>query len=141
MTRAIRNILISVFPLFVMASCATGGRLYIPGDLSRPAGAQKATSGAPRAAVVDFSYAAVEPEVVGRDFDQVRPIVWRGEPGKAMADLVYRVLAENGAPVVRVASEADVPATVPVRIGGTVRRFEVNARRSGGVAVVSEATV
>jgi hypothetical protein len=141
MTRAIRNILITVFPLFVMASCATGGRLYIPGDLSRPAGAQKATSGAPRAAVADFSYAAVEPEVVGRDFDQVRPIVWRGEPGKAMADLVFRVLAEKGIPAVRVASDADAPADVPFRIGGTVRRFEVNARRAGGVSVVSEATV
>lgn len=141
MTRAIRNFLIAVFPLFILASCAAGGRLYVPGDLSRPDRSPQASPGAPKAAVLDFSYAAEEPDVIGRDFDQVRPIVWKGEPGKAMADLVSRVLAEKGVPAVRVASAADVPADVPVRIGGAVRRFEVNARRSGGVAVVSEATV
>jgi hypothetical protein len=140
MTRAIRNLLVAVFPLLILASCAPG-RLYVPGDLSRPARPPEAAPGAPQAAVVDFSYAATEPEVIGRDFDQVRPILWKGQPGKAMADLVSRVLAEKGVPSVRAASDADVPADVPVRVGGTVRRFEVNARRSGGVTVVVEATV
>jgi len=89
---------------------------------------------------VDFSYTPAADNAVGRDFDQARPIVWKGEPGKAMADLVAGVLAESGVAAVRRASAASAADGVPVRISGAVRRFEVNSRRTGG-SVVTEATV
>jgi hypothetical protein len=125
----------------VLAACAFGNRLYISGDLSRPAGARKPAAAATQAVVLDFAYAGGEPGVVGRDFDNVRPIEWKGEPGKALADLVAGVLAEGGVSVVRAAAESPSLDNVPIRVSGTVRRFEVNARRRGGVKIVTEATV
>jgi hypothetical protein len=91
--------------------------------------------------VLDFAYVAGEPGVVGRDYDNVRPIEWKGEPGKAMADLVASVLAEGGVAVVRAAVESPSLDNIPIRISGTVRLFEVNVRRRGGVKIVNEATV
>jgi hypothetical protein len=92
------------------------------------------------AVVADFSFAAAPGGVVGRDFDSVRPIVWKGEPGKAMADLVAGVLRESGVATVRRGADAQGAEAVPVRITGAVRRFEVNARRTG-LSVFTEATV
>jgi len=91
--------------------------------------------------VLDFAYVAEEQGVVGRDFDNVRPVEWKGEPGKALADLVAGVLAESGVAVVRAAAENPSLENVPIRISGNVRRFEVNARRKGGVKIVTESTV
>jgi len=91
--------------------------------------------------VADFSYAAAPDGVVGRDFDGVRPILWKGAPGKAMADLVAGVLGERGVAAVRRGADAQGSEAVPVRISGVVRRFEVNTRRTGGLSVVTEATV
>jgi hypothetical protein len=127
--------------LSVLAACAIGNRLYLSGDLTRPAGPRKAPAGPPQAVVLDFAYAPEEPGVVGRDFDSVRPIEWKGDPGKAMADLVAGVLREGGVAVVRAAAEAPSHDNIPVRVTGNIRRFEVNARRRGGVKVVTEATV
>jgi hypothetical protein len=91
--------------------------------------------------IADFSFAAAPDGVVGRDFDRVRPIVWKGKPGKEMADLVAAVLGERGVATVRRGADPQGAGAVPVRISGVVRRFEVNARRTGNLTVVTEATV
>jgi hypothetical protein len=91
--------------------------------------------------IADFSFAAVGEGVVGRDFDRARTIVWSGEPGKAMADMVAVVLGERGVATVRQGADAKGAETAPVRISGVLRRFEVNSRRSGNFTVVTEATV
>jgi hypothetical protein len=141
MKRAFRTLLLFVGPCLVLSACAAGSSLHVPGDLARPARAVAPAAGAPQAVVADFSYAAAPGGVVGRDFDRVRPIVWKGEPGKAMADLVAGVLRESGVAAVRRGADAQGVEAVPVRISGVVRRFEVNTRRTGGLSVVTEATV
>jgi hypothetical protein len=140
MKRVFRTLLLFVGPCLVLSACA-GSSLYVPGDLARPASAVAPAASAPQAVVADFSYAAAPDGVIGRDFDRVRPIVWMGEPGKAMADLVAAVLRERGVATVRRGADAQGAEAVPVRISGVVRRFEVNARRTGGLSVVTEATV
>lgn len=139
--RAFRTLLLFVGPCLVLSACAAGSVLHVPGELSRPARAAASAAGVPQAVVVDFSYAAAPDGVIGRDFDRARPIVWKGAPGKAMADLVAGVLGERGVAAVRRGPNAQDAGTVPVRVSGVVRRFEVNARRTGGLSVVTEATV
>ena len=141
MKRAFRTLLLFVGPCLVLSACAAGNTLHVPGDLARPARTVAPAAGAPQVVVADFSYAAAPDGVVGRDFDRVRPIVWKGEPGKAMADLFAGVLGESGVAAVRRGADAQGAEAVPVRISGVVRRFEVKARRSGGLSVVTEATV
>jgi len=139
--RALRTLLLFVGPCLVLSACAAGSLLHVPGDLARPARAVAPAAGAPQAVVLDFSYAAAPDRVIGRDYDRARPIVWKGEPGKAMADLVAGVLGERGAATVRRGADAQGADSVPVRITGVVRRFEVNTRRTGGMKVTTEATV
>jgi hypothetical protein len=139
--RAFRTLLLFVGPCLVLSACAAGSTLYVPGELTRPARAVAPAPGAPQAVIVEFSYAAAPDGVVGRDFDRARPIVWKGAPGKAMADLVAGVLGESGVAAVRRGANAQGAETVPVRISGVVRRFEVNARRTGDLSVATEATV
>jgi hypothetical protein len=139
--RAFRSLLLFVGPCLVLSACAAGSALHVPGELARPARAAAPAAGVPQAVVVDFSYAAAPDGVIGRDFDRARPIVWKGAPGKAMADLVAGVLGERGVAAVRRGPNAQDAGTVPVRVSGVVRRFEVNARRTGGLSVVTEATV
>lgn len=141
MKRAFRTLLLFVAPCLVLSACAAGSSLYVPGDLARPARAVAPAAGAPQAVVADFSYAAAPGGVVGRDFDRVRPIAWKGEPGKAMADLVAAVLRESGVVTVRRGADARGAEAVPVRISGVVRRFEVNSRRTGRLSMITEATV
>ena len=141
MKRAFRTLLLFVGPCLVLSACAAGSTMHVPGDLARPARAVAPAAGAPQAVIADFSYAAAPDGVVGRDFDRARPIAWKGEPGKAMADLVAGVLGERGVAAVRRGANAQDAETVPVRISGVVRRFEVNARRTGNLSVVTEATV
>src|SRR3989304_1548141 len=76
---------------------------------------------------------------MGRDFDQVRSIVWKGNPGKAMADLIAGALAEKGIAAVRVAGEAEIPSGVPARVWGSVEEFRVNFKRVGTLKVEAEA--
>jgi len=140
-TRTFRRSFTVMVPLLFLAACAPGNKLHVPGELSRPPRPGAPPAGAPVAAVADFSYASEAPGVIGRDYDQVRQIVWKGEPGKAMADLVAGALTDGGSPAVRVPADAPAPADVPVRISGSVRRFEVNARRGGVLNVLTEATV
>ena len=139
--RVFRTLLRFVGPCLVLSACATGSTLRVPGELTRPSPAVASAPGAPQVAVEDFSYAAAPDGVVGRDFDRVRTIVWKGEPGKAMADLVAGVLRESRVAAIRRGAAVQGAEAVPVRISGTVRRFEVNARRTGNLSVVTEATV
>ena len=139
--RAFRTLLLFVCPCLILSACAAGSTLHVPGDLTRPARAVAPRGGAPQAVIADFSFAAAPDGVVGRDFDRARTIVWNGKPGKAMADLVAGVLGESGVAAVRRGANAQGAETVPVRISGVVRRFEVNARRTGDLSVVTEATV
>jgi hypothetical protein len=139
--RSFRTLLLFVGPCLVLSACAAGSTLYVPGDLARPARAVAPAPGAPQVVVVDFSYASPPENVIGRDFDRARPIVWKGEPGKAMADLVAGVLVESGVAAVRRGANSQGDEAVPMRISGVIRRFEVNARRTGGVSAVIEATV
>jgi len=139
--RAYRIVIPVLFPLFLFAACAAGNQLTVPGDLSRPEKAAKPPAGAPQVVVLDFEYSTQEPGVVGRDFDQVRPIDWGGKPGKAMADLVAGILAESGVGVVRAAVDGPALGTALVRVSGQVRRFEVNARRTSTLNVATEGTV
>ena len=141
MKRAIRTLLLFVCPCLILSACAAGSSLYVPGDLTRPSGAVATGAGAPQAVIADFSYAAAPDGVLGKDFDRVRPIVWKGNPGKAMADLVAGVLVENGVVAVRRGADARGDEAVPVRISGVVRRFDVNTRRTGNLTVVTEAIV
>jgi hypothetical protein len=141
MKRAYRTLLLFVGPCLVLSACAAGSTLHVPGDLARPARAAAPAAGATQAVVADFSYAAAPDGGIGRDFDRARPIVWKGEPGKAMADLVAWVLRESGVAAVRRGADAQGAEAVPVRISGVVRRFEVNTRRTGGLSVSTEATV
>jgi hypothetical protein len=139
--RAFRTLLLFAGACLVFSACAAGSSLYVPGDLTRPPRAVAPRGGAPQAVIADFSFAAAQGGVVGRDFDHARPIVWSGEPGKAMADLVAGVLGERGVATVRRGADAQGAESAPVRISGVVRRFEVNTRRTGGFTVITEATV
>ena len=140
MKRALRTFLLFVYPCLILSACA-GSSLYVPGDLTRPARAVAPAASAPQAVIADFSFAADPDGVVGRDFDRARPILWKGAPGKAMADLVAGVLGERGVATVRRGADPQGAEAVPVRISGVVRRFEVNTRRTGDLTIVTEATV
>lgn len=139
--RSFRTLLLLIGPCLILSACAAGSTLYVPGDLTRPAGDVAPSGRAPQVVVADFSFTAVGEGVIGRDYDRARTIVWGGEPGKAMADLVAAVLAERGVPTVRQRAGAKTVETAPVRISGVLRRFEVNARRTGNFTVGTEATV
>jgi hypothetical protein len=141
MKRAFRTLLLLVCPCLVLSACAAGSSLYVPGNLTRPMGAVAPAPGTPQAVIADFSFAAAPGGVVGRDYDRVRPIVWKGEPGKAMADLVAAALGERGVATIRRGVDAQGGGEAPVRVSGIVRRFQVNARRTGNLTVVTEATV
>ena len=136
-----RTFLLFLCPCLALSACAAGSQLHVPGDLTRPPGAVARAAGAPQAVVADFSYTAAPDGVIGRDYDRVRPIVWKGEPGKAMADLVAAVLRENGVAVIRRGAGEQGGDAVPVTISGVVRRFEVNTRRDSTLNVVTEASV
>lgn len=139
--RAFLTLLLFVCPCLILSACAMGSSLHVPGDLTRPARAVAHAPGAPQAVVADFSFTAASDGVVGRDFDGVRSIFWKGEPGKAMADLVAGVLGERGVATIRRGPDAQGAEPLPVRISGVVRRFEVNTRRIGNLTVITEATV
>ena len=137
--RGFRTFLLFAASCLMLSACAAGSRLHVPGDLTRPARSVAPAGGASQAVVLDFSYTAAPDGVLGRDYDRVRPIVWKGDPGKAMADLVAGVLVESGVAAVRRGTDAS--SADAVRIVGAVRRFEVNTRRTGAVGVITEATV
>jgi len=140
MKRAYRTLLLIVCPCLILSACA-GSTLRVPGDLTRPVGDVVPKGGAPQAVIADFSFTAIGEGVVGRDYDRARTIVWSGEPGKAMADMVAAALGERGVATVRQRADAKTAETAPVRISGVLRRFEVNSRRAGNFTVITEAIV
>ncbi|MBP2683470.1 MAG: hypothetical protein H6Q79_1509 [Deltaproteobacteria bacterium] len=139
--RVFRTLLLFVGPCLILSACASGSSLTVPGDLTRPKGVAAPRAGAPQAVIVDFSFAAAPDGVVGRDYDHARPIVWKGEPGKAMADLVAGVLGEKGVATVRRGADPQAADAVPVRIFGQLLRFDVNTRRTGNLTVITESVV
>ena len=141
MKRAYRTFLLFVCPCLILSACAAGSTLHVPGDLTRPVPAVAPRGGAQQAVIADFSFTAIGEGVVGRDYDRARTIVWSGEPGKTMADMVAAALEERGVATVRQRAGAKTAETAPVRISGVLRRFEVNSRRTGNFTVITEATV
>lgn len=126
--------LLALLLCVVIGGCATGNALTVHDPPSRPAAkAVPRVEGAPAVVVLDFSWEENPSSEIGRDFDNVRPIVWKGNPGKMLADLVAGVLAEKGIPAVRAAGEADIPGGVSTRVQGRVEEFRVNVRRTGMV--------
>lgn len=120
--------------------CAPANVLTIPKDLSREAApAAPGPAEGAAVAVLDFSWSGPPSGEIGRDFDLVRPIVWTGNPGKSIADLIAGALAEKGIVAVRVAGEADAPPDVPAKVWGSLDEFRVNVKRVGMVKVEEEA--
>lgn len=140
MRTSIRYLLLPVAALFLAGSgCGTGKVLYLPGDLYRPtAGAPAGTADGPAVAVIDFSYAGTPPYEIGRDFDRARSIVWKGDPGKGLADLIADVLAEQGIPAVRVSSGSEVPPTAAARVWGRVDDLRVSTKKTGSLRLTVE---
>jgi hypothetical protein len=137
--RVVRGVLTLALVVGV-SGCVTGKVLTLPGELGRPP-KQKTVNGAggwPSVAVLDFSFPGVSPHEIGRDFDHARTIVWKGEPGKAMADLVVDVLNEKGVRAVRVSDESAVPADVAAKVWGSVEKFRVDARKMGSLKMKVE---
>ncbi|MEW6720144.1 MAG: hypothetical protein AB1346_06825 [Thermodesulfobacteriota bacterium] len=137
------RLLSSLFCLLLLPACGPANQLRILGDIGRPPFSGPLPQGPPRMAVLDFSYAAPAegPGVIGRDFDRVRQVVWDGDPGRTMADLLAGALAEQGVPTVRLKAGAPPPDNVQYLISGTIRRFEVNVRRGDIMKVSDEANV
>ena len=144
-----QNILLSFFCVvlfaIVFAGCGPSNQLIIPSEITRPPVVDPSFAephGAARVAVMDFSYTPPdEPNVIGRDYDRVRQVVWEGDPGSLLADLVAGSLSEQGVPVSRL--KAGDPATDNFSsvIKGTVRRFGVDIRRRNMVNVHIDTTV
>lgn len=129
----------AVVLLLAGAGCVTGKVLYLSGDLYRPGpGALKPAPQGPEVAVLDFAYAGTPPYEIGRDFDHARSIVWKGDPGKALADLIADILAEKGVPVLRAASEADLPRAVAARVWGRVDDLRVSTKKTGSLRLTVE---
>lgn len=141
--KSFRRLSFLVVMLAFVGGCASGRPLYVPGDLARVRGAQAPPPSAapPRVAVLDFTFREPPGKEVGRDYDNVRPIVWKGDRGAGMADLVAAVLVEKGVPVVRVRDAAGVPPGVERKVWGRVDEFRVNAKRERSVKVESAARV
>lgn len=124
-----------------LSGCASGKQLTLSGPLLAPARAVPESKVVPRVAVVDFEFAGGEGAAIGRDFDNVRAIAWKGTPGAAVADIVAASLSERGVPVVRVAMAGHVPGGVLVTVKGRIDDFRVSAKRLHSVKVESEAHV
>ncbi len=123
-----------------VSGCGTGKVLTLPGDLARPEqwGAGQTTAAGPLIAVADFTFAGDPPHEIGRDFDRARAIVWEGDPGMTMADLIADVLREKGFRSARVSPGEAVPADAVARVWGSVDRFHVEIRKKGSLRVTAE---
>jgi len=126
--------------------CGSTNQLLVPTEITRPP-VTELHPPEPFVAVVamvDFSYKPPtpdEPKVIGRDYDLVRQIVWEGDPGILMADLVAGALSERGVPISRFGANASMPDNFSRVIKGAVRLFDVKIRRRNVVNVYVETTV
>ncbi len=123
------------------SGCATGRPLSLSGGLLPTGRELSAGKVLPRVAIVDFEFAGGDNAVIGRDYDNVRPIVWKGSPGAAIADIVALSLVDRGVPVVRVSMAGQVPGGVLVTVRGRIDDFRVNAKRIHSVKAESVANV
>lgn len=123
-----------------VSGCVTGKVLTMPGELTRPEtrATGKGTAGLPAVAVLDFTFTGAPSDEIGRDFDHARAIVWKGDPGKAMPDLIAGVLNEKGLRAVRVSTEAAVPADAIAKVWGNVDKFRVETRKTGSLRMKVE---
>lgn len=139
--RVVRVILTLALGLGV-SGCVTGKVLHLPGELARPGvkGTEQGTVGIPTVAVLDFDFAGDPPHEIGRDFDHARAIVWKGDPGKAMPDLIAGVLNEKGLRAVRVPAGGAVPADAVAKVWGRVDQFRVEARKTGSLRMKVQLT-
>lgn len=137
--RVVRVILTLALGIGV-SGCVTGKVLHLPGDLARPGmgGTEGGTVGFPTVAVLDFNFAGDPPHDIGRDFDHARTIVWKGDPGKAIPDLIAGVLNEKGLRAVRVPVGGAIPADAVARVWGSVDKFRVEARKTGSLKMKVE---
>ncbi|GAB4361392.1 MAG: hypothetical protein Kow00128_00130 [Deltaproteobacteria bacterium] len=140
MRKGIRALLLPVAVLLLAgAGCVTGKVLYLSGDLYRPGtGSPGPPAEGAEVAVLDFAYAGTPPYEIGRDFDHARSIVWKGDPGKSLADLIADALRERGIPVVRAASDADLPRPVSARVWGRVDELRVSTKKTGSLRLTVE---
>lgn len=137
--RVVRGIFLLASAIAV-SGCVTGKVLNLPGELARPGkgGMERGAGGFPVVAVLDFHYAGEPRGEIGRDFDSARAIVWKGNAGKAMPDLIADVLNEKGLRAVRVPAGEPVPAEAVARVWGKVDRFRVEARKTGSMRIKVE---
>ncbi len=137
--RVVRGVL-ALALIVGISGCVTGKVLTLPGELERPRKKETVKGGGdwPSVAVLDFTFAGASPHEIGRDFDHARPIVWKGEPGKALADLIVDVLNEKGVRAVRVSDKSSVPADVAAKVWGIVEKFHVEARKPGSLKMKVE---
>lgn len=143
--RSVRR-LPSILPVILLAAgmggCVTGKVLTLSEGPTRPSSSSamtKTKGSAPSVVVLDFAWEMNPSSEIGRDYDHVRSIVWEGNPGKAMADLVAAVLSEKGISAVRAAGESGMPPDVPSKVWGRVETFRVDVKRSRMVTVDIEA--
>ena len=137
--RVVRGVLVLV-AIAACSGCVAGQVLTMPGELARPGkqAAAAALPGASAVAVLDFTFPGAPPHEIGRDFDRARRIVWKGDPGKAIPDLIAAALNEKGVRAVRVPAGGAVPADAAATVWGDVDRFRVEARRTGTLRVKVE---
>lgn len=137
--RVVRAMLILALSIAI-SGCVTGRVLYMPGELARPGKGKpgQGAAGGPVVAVTDFEYAGTSPYEIGRDFDHARAIVWKGDPGKAMPDLIAAVLNEKGVRTVRVPAGGAVPADAAARVWGKVDKFHADARKAGSLRTTAQ---
>jgi len=138
-----RSWLVPLILWSTLSGCATGSVLTVPGELSLKTPQPPPNAAVPPAvAVLDFSWSGTSPSnEIGRDFDHARPIVWNGDPGKSMADLIAGLLLEKGIAAVRAPGELYIPANVPAKVWGSVGGFHVDVKRVGTIKVELEAAV
>ena len=128
----------------VFAGCGSANQLLVPTEITRPLVVDPAPPGqhGVRVAVMDFSYTPPDaPNVIGRDYDRVRQIVWEGDPGSLMADLVAGSLSERGVTVSRLKAGDPAANSFSSVVNGTVRRFSIDIRRRNVVNVFVDTTV
>jgi hypothetical protein len=128
-----------------LAGCVTGRPLVLPKESIRPGTCEAGAAAPPSVAglvvaVRDFHPADREEAEVGRDYDNVRPVRFPGNPGKTYADIFARVLSDRGWTVRRIAAGEAAPAGALV-VSGTLVEFRADVKRPWFLKVETAARV